>query len=324
MDRSRFLQTLVPTLAVFAIGTVLLHACRDDRPTAPSTPLSGATLAETASTAVIYPTGDTYLNIDAGNYATEAQLNLYTWPDAKPANAILITFDLASIPPGSTVSSASLTLNLIESDATTDPTYTVTAHAIVNRNPDLAAATGYTYDGVNSWTPNTCCYNNVPLAQADIGPSVATQEVDKTPGLKQWDVTSVVQGWLTDPSTNFGLLMNSDPSKLRDRYRTFSSSEDPVTNNRPYLTVVYTPPVQPPPGQDSSVFHPAADTYLNIDAQNNAGATLNLYTWPDAKPANAILMRVLSSNSVSGRDIRSPASLKRRRAPFRIPRRLAV
>jgi len=37
---------------------------------------------------VIPPTGDTYLNIDAGNYATEQQLNLYTWPDAKPANAI--------------------------------------------------------------------------------------------------------------------------------------------------------------------------------------------------------------------------------------------
>src|SRR5206468_3458481 len=225
MHRSRFLHTLVPSLAVFAIGTVLLHACRNDRPTAPSTPRSGATLAEAASTAVIHPTGDTYLGIDAGNYATETQLNLYTWPDAKPANAILMKFDLASIPAGSTVSSATLTLNLVASDATTDPTYTVTAHAIVNKNPVLTAATGYTYDGVNSWTPNTCCYNNVPLAQADIGPPVATQDVDKIPGLKQWDVTSVVQGWLTDPSTNFGLLLNADPSKLRDRYRMFSSRD---------------------------------------------------------------------------------------------------
>src|SRR5437667_1165396 len=137
MHRSPLLHTLVPTLAVFAIGTVLLHACRDDRPTAPSTPRSDAILAEAASTAVIQPTGDTYLNIDAGNYATETQLNLYTWPDAKPANAILMKFDLASIPPGSTVSSATLTLNLVASDATTDPTYTVTAHAIVNKNPVL-------------------------------------------------------------------------------------------------------------------------------------------------------------------------------------------
>src|SRR5258705_8696375 len=270
MHRSRFLHTLVPTLAVVAIGTVLLHACRDDRPTAPSTPLSGAILAEKVSTAVIHPTGDTYLNIDAGNYATETQLNLYTWPDAKPANAILIQFDLASIPQGSTVSSATLTLNLVESDATTDPTYTVTAHAIVNKNPVLTLATGYTYDGVNSWTPNTCCYNNVPLAQADTGPSVATQEVDKTPGPKQWDVTSVVQGWLSDPSTNFGLLMNSDPSKLRDRYRTFSSTEDPITNNRPTLTVVYNPPGPPPPPPPSPPPPPPPPTEVKVGPWSTA------------------------------------------------------
>src|SRR5207247_4388287 len=128
-------------------------------PTAPSTPLPGAILAETASPAVIHPTGDTYLGIDAASHATETQLNLYTWPDAKPANAILMKFDLASIPAGSTVSSAIVALNLVASDATPDPTYTVTAHAIINNNPVLTAATGYTYDGVTSWTPNTCCYN---------------------------------------------------------------------------------------------------------------------------------------------------------------------
>src|SRR5207247_10750853 len=99
---------------------VLPHPGRSDRHAAPSAPRSRATLAEAAATAVIHPTGDTYLNIDAGNYATETQLSLYTWPDTKPANAILMTFDLASIPPGSTVSSATLTLNLVASDATTD------------------------------------------------------------------------------------------------------------------------------------------------------------------------------------------------------------
>src|SRR5436190_22020893 len=162
MHRSRFLHTLVPSLAVFAIGTVLLHACRDDRPTAPSTPLSGATLAEAASTAVIHPTGDTYLNIDAANHATETQLDLYTWPDAKPANAILMKFDLASIPAGSMASSATLTLNLVASDATTDPTYTVTAHAIVRTDEHTSAVQSYRYDVCSLWTANTSCYNNVP------------------------------------------------------------------------------------------------------------------------------------------------------------------
>ena len=106
------------------------------------------------------------------------------------------------------------------------------------------------------------------MAQADIAAPVDTKAVDKTPGFKAWDVTSLVRGWLSNPSTNFGLLVNSDPSKLRDRYRTFSSSEDPVTSNRPYLTVAYTAPAGGPPpeaqlGQWSAVF-PAPIVQLHV------------------------------------------------------------
>src|SRR5437667_480525 len=219
-------------------------------------------------TTAISPTGDTYLNINATNNATAATLNLYTWPDARSANAIVMKFDLASIPAGSTVSSATLHLNLTGSDASADPTYTVTVHRIVNKNPVVSSATGYTFDGSNSWTPNSCCYNNIPLAQADISAPVDTKNVDKTPGFKGWDVTSIVRGWSSNPATNFGLLVNSDPSKLRDRYRTFSSNEDPVASNRPYLTVAYTPPAGSPPpeaqlGQWSAVF-PAPIVQLHL------------------------------------------------------------
>ena len=95
-----------------------------------------------------------------------------------------------------------------------------------------------------------------------------TKNVDKTRGFKAWDVTSIVRGWLSNPSTNFGLLVNSDPSKLRDRYRTFSSSEDPAASNRPYLIVAYTPPAGSPPpeaqlGQWSAVF-PAPIVQLHV------------------------------------------------------------
>src|SRR2546430_16332446 len=114
----------------------------------------------------------------------------------------------------------------------------------------------------------SCGYNNIPLAQADIGAPVDTKNVDKTRGFKAWDVTSIVRGWLSNPSTNFGLLVNSDPSKLRDRYRTFSSSEDPAASNRPYLIVAYTPPAGAPPpeaqlGQWSAVF-PAPIVQLHV------------------------------------------------------------
>ncbi len=201
-----------------------------------------AAAAVTTSSVTISPNGDTFLNLDAMNNAANDSLNLYTWPDNKIANAIVMKFDLTSIPTGSTIISATLNLYLFDSDATTDSTYTVTVHRIVNKNPTITSTTGYTYDGVHGWTPNGCCYNNVPLAQADISTPVDTRSIDKTVGFKQWDVTSIVQGWFNTPATNFGLLVNSDPSKLADRHRFFRSNEAAVDSQRPYLTVVYTPP----------------------------------------------------------------------------------
>jgi len=282
--------------ALLALGLTLglaFVSCQDERSITDARHAPRLAASVQTATVVISPTADAFLGIDATNYGSAATLNVYTWPDKKIANAIVLKFDLASIPAGATISSAALNLNLTKSDATGDPTYTVTVHKIVNKNPDLTRATGYTYNGANAWTPNTCCYNNIPLAQADIGAPVDTKAVDKTPGFKQWDVTSLVQGWLSTPSTNFGLLVNSDPSKLRDRYRTFSSSEDPVAGNRPYLTVVYAAPAPAPtPSEHSAVLSPTGDTYLGIDANNYAtGTTLNVYTWPNDTIANAIVMK---------------------------------
>src|SRR5213080_3641827 len=296
------------TLLALGLATgLVVVSCQDQRSVteAPRAPRADAIAG--SATAVISPSGDTYLNINAVNAAGEPTLNLYTWPDNKIANAVVMKFDLASIPAGSTISSATLNLNLVESDGMTEPTYTVSAHKIVSKNPDLSRATGYTYDGVNSWTPNACCYGNIPLAQADISAPVDTKDIDKTPGFKQWDVTSIVQGWFSSPSTNFGLLLNSDPAKLRDRYRSFSSTEDPVASTHPYLTVVYTPPpAQPPAGQGSLVFPPAGDTYLNITATHSgAEPTLNVYTWPDAKIANAIVMKFDLASIPAGSTISS-------------------
>ena len=297
-------------LALLALGLSLglaFVSCQDERSITDARHAPRIAASVQTSTAVISPTADGFLNINATNYASSAALNVYTWPDKKIANAIVLKFDLSSIPPGATISSAALNLNLTESDATGDPTYTVTVHKIVNKNPDLTRATGYTYDGANAWTQNTCCYNNIPLAQADIGAPVATKAVDKTPGFKQWDVTSLVQGWLSAPSTNFGLLVNSDPSKLRDRYRTFSSREDPVASNRPYLTVVYAAPAPaPPPGEHSAVLSPTGDTYLNLDARSYASdTTLNVYTWPNDTIANAIVMKFDLASIPAGSTISS-------------------
>ena len=129
-------------LAVGLATGLVVVSCQDQRSVteAPRAPRADAVAGPT--TVVISPSGDTFLNIDAVNDAREPTLNLYTWPDNKIANAIVMKFNLASIPAGSTISSATLNLNLVESDGMAEPTYTVTAHKIVNKNPDLSRATG--------------------------------------------------------------------------------------------------------------------------------------------------------------------------------------
>jgi hypothetical protein len=182
---------------------------------------------------------DTFLNVNATNESTNTRLMTYTWPDHEVANAILMKFDLSAIPAGAVVTDARLQLALVEADATPDSTYTITAHKVMDRRPVIAAATGYTADGKAAWTPNTCCSGSVPLAQADISAAYDTQAIDKTPGYKAWSLTAMAQEWVADPLTNFGVLLNSDASTLRDRYRFFASMEQADTSLRPSLTVAY-------------------------------------------------------------------------------------
>lgn len=262
---SKAFRTIVPLAAV--LTTVL--TCRTDKDVATGPPLAAAE----SSTATLSPTADTYLNIDDINYATGPVLSLYTWPADTVANAVVMKFDLASIPAATTIVSATLNLYLVESDASADPSYTVSVHGIVNHDPDVASATGYTYDGVNSWTPNSCCRNDAPMAQADISVPVDTRNLDKTVGFKQWDVTALVRGWLSDPSSNFGLLLNSDRTASRDRYRSFASSEDAVAGHRPYLTIVVDsgagePPPEATVGQWSGVI-PAPIVQLHLSLLPN-------------------------------------------------------
>ena len=186
---------------------------------------------------------DTSLSINSTNYSTDPILMTYTWPDNHVANAILLKFDLALLPPGAVVQEATLHVALLTADPALDLDYMVTAHKVVNKNPDIEAATGYTADGVSDWTHNGCCYNSVPLAQADIAPPEDSNSIDKIPGYKSWTITTMVQEWRAAPATNLGVLLNSDASKPRDRFRYFASMENPVATLRPYLEVSYSVPV---------------------------------------------------------------------------------
>jgi hypothetical protein len=186
---------------------------------------------------------DTSLNLDDVNYSTSPNLFTYTWPDRQTANAIVLTFDLSSVPADAVIDEATLNLALVASDSAPEA-YSIAAHKIVGRNPAVGAATGYSADGVIAWTPSACCHNGVPLAQADISMAYDTRAIDTTAGFKAWAITPIVQDWVRDPASNFGLLLNSDATALRDRYRYFASMEHPDTALRPFLQIRYSRPAE--------------------------------------------------------------------------------
>src|SRR6185295_2514067 len=64
---------------------------------------------------------------------------------------------------------------------------------------------------------------------------------------KTWTITTMVQEWLAGPASNFGLLLNSDASKLSDRYRFFASMDNPDASLRPFLRVTFTAGDATPP-----------------------------------------------------------------------------
>jgi hypothetical protein len=207
----------------------------------------GARAAQYQPGVVLFTPQDTFLGLDALNHSAADTLNAYTWPDYQVANAIVLKFDLASMPSGAVIDNASLRLSLVGADDSADGGYAISAHKILSTNPDITKVSGFTVDGTIPWAPAACCYQNIPLAQGNLSQPYATEAVDQKLGRKSWDVTTLVREWVHDPATNFGLVLNSDASKPRDRFRVFASTEHADTRLKPYLEVRYAAPDATPP-----------------------------------------------------------------------------
>ena len=186
---------------------------------------------------------DTYLNLNAENNLTNVSLNTLTWPADTVANAIVMKIDLSKLPAGIIIENAVLSLYM--NDAGGDDLYDVAIHKIINHNPNMELCTGHVYDGTNTWTANDSCYNSIPLAQADLAVAEESISLDKTYGYKSWNVKEMVSNWVSNPETNFGLLLNSDKTAGNNSYRNFASSEAPNPNQRPRLVITYTISTKP-------------------------------------------------------------------------------
>ena len=188
------------------------------------------------------PIADTYTNINDIIYDGQEDLSVWSWSDPanphKLANTIIIKADLNQIPQGSSVTEARL--ELYQTGTSGLSTYSTTIHSIINKNPVISEVTGYDASATEQWTavlPGTT-YNNVPLGLADIGPVEDSLVLDSLSGTKTYIITNMVQNWVNNPSTNFGMLIKGEETDS-ETGRIFASSENSNTLIRPNLIVNY-------------------------------------------------------------------------------------
>ena len=176
---------------------------------------------------------DTYINAGtrSSNYSNSQTLNTYTWPTNTSANRVVMKWDLSAIPQNVTIHEAILSLNMYS--ASGDESYEVSAHKIVTNNPNISACTWNTYDGTHSWT------GGANGGEQDLAPAESTAIVDNTPGYKNCSIALMVQQWVSNPSSNYGLMLDSDLTAASDSNRFFRPTEYSNPDQRPKLTVTY-------------------------------------------------------------------------------------
>jgi hypothetical protein len=161
----------------------------------------------------------------------------------------VIAFNLSVIPPGSTITSVSLTLHLIQGVGGNQ------THSLYKLLKNWGEGTSYGAGGLGGpSTPNDATwihtFYNTSLWTNPGGDFVPTVSGSTTVGVFgnfTWSSEGMkndVQAWVNDPTTNFGWIMRGNESVIHTAKR-FSSHED-VPFNQPKLVINYTlPPPQP-------------------------------------------------------------------------------
>ena len=155
----------------------------------------------------------------------------------------LLKWNLSSIPPSATIQSASLKLNVTEASTIGFDLYQMRRDWVEgdgNRTNSTTSSNWSTYDGVNSWeTPGAV---GTELDRYDdnlwgAGAGSFTSTGSKTLALNSIGV-GVIQGWVSETFTNYGLTMQNNVSTTADALQ-FDSSEATTADNRPTLLINY-------------------------------------------------------------------------------------
>jgi len=192
----------------------------------------------------------------------------------------LMRFDVSSIPASALIQEATLSLFVHNFGQRTVPI--VAAAYPVIRTWEEMEATWYKATDTDDWGLPGC--NNTSNDRS--ATPLDHETIYESDQWYSWDVTSAVQGWVEEPASNKGVLLQQTSIEVGGEYN-IRHSEYPGLDVRPYLTVSYTlrPPTPTPPPtpaplpcegtpepgavlavlQQGVGYEGAEDTWLNFD-----------------------------------------------------------
>ena len=135
----------------------------------------------------------------------------------------LIEFDLSTIPAGSTINSAILSLEI-------DPSY---CNGVENTYEPI-----YLHKILESWLENANGVNQ-PAHDLVATASCSVLYTFASPSWSDWDITTITQEWVSGTTPNYGLKILGDESRNSTR-RGFHSSDFSTATQRPKFTIDFT------------------------------------------------------------------------------------
>ncbi len=232
-------STAVDTTATFgATGTYVLRLTANDSQLSTSDDVTITVSDASGNTTAVFQDGvsaggtytgtiDSYIRSDKPT--NQNGINYKLEANGDPLRSMLIAWDTSTIPAGSFVQSASITLNVTNTSSSTYELY------------ELKRAWAEAQASWNSATTSTPWEVPGALGTADRGASILATVAAPTTGLVTIPLNgagvALVQYWIDHPQSNFGIVISGDASDTDSLQ--VDSSEATTAANRPKLTVIY-------------------------------------------------------------------------------------
>lgn len=185
-------------------------------------------------TASLTPVADAYIDgkMTTTNFGASTGLTV----NGNPDDAALLRFDLSSIPAGSTLQSATFSLNVTGASTRTYEIYEL------KRNWTESQVTWKKANSATNWQ-SAGAQGSLDRGSTVLGTITATSTGVCNVVLNAAGV-AVVQGWINNPATNFGFVIQDYANTNKDDL--VFSSKEAAPANRPQLQLVYAPPAAAP------------------------------------------------------------------------------